>query len=105
MKKCSLFTFLQLIAGIEYLHKRGVSHRDIKPENLLLTENDVLKISDFGLATVFRHQVMISGQTFVMTFFKGKFASLLVLEFSSAGDCKRYRKITIDFPNLVKNLT
>merc|ERR1719209_2892356 len=48
--------FNQLISGLEYLHKKGVSHRDIKPENLLLTENDVLKISDFGMATVFRHQ-------------------------------------------------
>jgi len=48
--------FNQLICGLEYLHKKGVSHRDIKPENLLLDENDVLKISDFGMATVFRHQ-------------------------------------------------
>lgn len=48
--------FNQLISGLEYLHTKGVSHRDIKPENLLLDENDVLKISDFGMATVFRHQ-------------------------------------------------
>jgi len=48
--------FNQLICGIEYLHTKGVSHRDIKPENLLLDENDTLKISDFGMATVFRHQ-------------------------------------------------
>ncbi|GAB1601856.1 serine/threonine-protein kinase Chk1-like [Argonauta hians] len=46
--------FRQLIEGLEYLHSRGVAHRDLKPENLLLDENDVLKISDFGLATVFR---------------------------------------------------
>ena len=39
-----------------YLHNRGVAHRDIKPENLLLTDNDILKLSDFGMATVFRHQ-------------------------------------------------
>ena len=41
--------FIQIMSGLEYLHKKGVSHRDIKPENLLLDENDDLKISDFGL--------------------------------------------------------
>ncbi|KAM4703947.1 serine/threonine-protein kinase Chk1 isoform 1-T1 [Rhinophrynus dorsalis] len=47
--------FQQLIAGVEYLHSIGITHRDIKPENLLLDDRDQLKISDFGLATVFRH--------------------------------------------------
>ena len=47
--------FRQLIQGVEYLHEKGIAHRDIKPENLLLDANDNLKISDFGLATVFRH--------------------------------------------------
>ncbi|KAF6210881.1 hypothetical protein GE061_013992 [Apolygus lucorum] len=44
----------QLLSGIDYLHSRGIAHRDIKPENLLLDLNDNLKISDFGLATMFR---------------------------------------------------
>lgn len=48
--------FSQLISGVEYLHEKGVTHRDLKPENLLLDDGDNLKISDFGLATVFRHQ-------------------------------------------------
>ncbi|XP_064091729.1 serine/threonine-protein kinase grp [Macrobrachium rosenbergii] len=48
--------FRELINGVEYLHSRGVTHRDLKPENLLLDENDHLKITDFGMATLFRHQ-------------------------------------------------
>jgi serine/threonine-protein kinase Chk1 len=47
--------FLQLLNGVEYLHSRGVAHRDIKPENILLDGVDTVKISDFGLSTVFRH--------------------------------------------------
>ena len=46
--------FRQLISAVEYLHSRGVAHRDLKPENLLLDSSDNLKVSDFGLATVFR---------------------------------------------------
>lgn len=44
----------QLLDGLEYLHRRGITHRDIKPENLLLDEENNLKISDFGMATIFR---------------------------------------------------
>lgn len=46
--------FNQLLSGVQYLHTRGVAHRDLKPENLLLDEHDNLKISDFGMATMFR---------------------------------------------------
>jgi [calcium/calmodulin-dependent protein kinase] kinase len=35
------------------VHAQGVVHRDIKPDNLLLTEDDVLKIVDFGVSELF----------------------------------------------------
>ncbi|KAE9374572.1 Pkinase-domain-containing protein [Stipitochalara longipes BDJ] len=48
--------FRDLVLGIEYLHAQGVVHRDIKPDNLLLTEDDVLKIVDFGVSEMFEKQ-------------------------------------------------
>ncbi|MEO0105763.1 MAG: UvrD-helicase domain-containing protein [candidate division WOR-3 bacterium] len=40
----------QILDGINYAHKIGVLHRDLKPENILITENNTIKITDFGLA-------------------------------------------------------
>jgi len=41
---------LQMLRGIEWLHKSWCLHRDLKPENLLISPSGHLKISDFGLA-------------------------------------------------------
>lgn len=40
----------QACKGLEEARRLGVVHRDIKPDNLMLTEQDVLKIADFGIA-------------------------------------------------------
>lgn len=44
--------FHQLMSGLTHLSEQKISHRDLKPENLLLDENLVLKIVDFGFATM-----------------------------------------------------
>jgi serine/threonine protein kinase len=41
----------QILEALQYVHSMSISHRDLKPENLLLDQNGVLKISDFGLAS------------------------------------------------------
>ncbi len=40
----------QLIRGIHHIHKHKILHRDLKPGNLLITDNGIVKIADFGLA-------------------------------------------------------
>lgn len=46
--------FKQVCQGVQYLHKIGIAHRDLKLENCLLTERGIIKIIDFGCATVFK---------------------------------------------------
>ena len=42
--------FLQMLAGLTYMHNKGLVNRDIKLENMLVDENLDLKIADFGFA-------------------------------------------------------
>jgi len=45
---------LQFCDGMEYAHRKlGIVHRDVKPANCLLTEEGMLKVTDFGLARAF----------------------------------------------------
>ena len=44
---------IQVCHSLRHAHDRGVIHRDIKPANLLLAKDNVVKLSDFGIAKLF----------------------------------------------------
>ena len=44
----------QMLAGLAYLHHKGVIHRDIKGSNILINNRGELKLGDFGLARFYQ---------------------------------------------------
>ncbi|KAF8212327.1 hypothetical protein K438DRAFT_1903077 [Mycena galopus ATCC 62051] len=47
--------FRQVCEGVQYLHEMGLAHRDLKLDNCVMTTDNVVKLIDFGTATVFHY--------------------------------------------------
>ncbi|KAI0484686.1 Pkinase-domain-containing protein [Xylariaceae sp. FL0804] len=47
--------FLQILSGVTYLHAYGLAHRDLKLDNVVVSQQGIMKIIDFGSAHVFKY--------------------------------------------------
>ena len=46
------FYMIELVLGLEFLHKNNMVYRDLKPENILLDSRGHIKLTDFGLSKI-----------------------------------------------------
>ena len=57
---------MQIAEGLSYAHGLGYLHRDIKPDNIWITEQDDIKLLDFGLARAFDENTRLTNTGTVM---------------------------------------
>ncbi|CDW76558.1 serine threonine-protein kinase fused-like [Stylonychia lemnae] len=57
---------IQLLEALEEIHCKGFTHRDINPQNVLVFDNDIVKICDFGVASFGTQTAARAGKEYYM---------------------------------------
>ena len=58
---------MQIASALDHAHKNSIIHRDIKPQNIMISENGVAKVADFGIAQAITSSTIVHNKEILGT--------------------------------------